>query len=153
MNGASGTGVETIYVDPDGDLKYPNLPNASGIVSIFEGKEFDGWATSSSGETRVKSGDSLISTEDHVLYAQWKDSSCITPDTLITLADGTQVPVDSLTGNELLLVWNMQTGKFDFAPIMFIDSDSKSVVEVISLYFSDGTVVKVISEHGFWDYN
>lgn len=152
MNGASGTGVETIYVDPDGDLKYPNLPNASDSGSIFEGKKFDGWATSSSGETRVKSGDSLISTEDHVLYAQWKDS-CITPDTLITLADGTQVRVDSLTGNELLLVWNMQTGKFDFAPIMFIDSDSKSVVEVISLYFSDGTVVKVISEHGFWDYN
>ncbi len=78
---------------------------------------------------------------------------CVTPDTLITLADGTQVRVDSLKGDELLLVWNMETGKLDYAPIMFIDSDPEEEVEVIKLYFSDGTEVKVIYEHGFWDYD
>jgi len=78
---------------------------------------------------------------------------CVTPDTLITLADGTQVRVDSLTGNEELLVWNMETGKLDKAPIMFVDSDPESEYEIIHLYFSDGTDVKVISEHGFWDYD
>jgi hypothetical protein len=102
--------------------------------------------------TVVSSLANLKPTSDVVLYAEWK-TGCVTPDTLITLADGTQVRVDSLTGNEMLLVWNMQTGKLDFAPIMFIDSDSEAVVEVIYLYFSDGTVVKVISEHGFWDYD
>ena len=80
-------------------------------------------------------------------------SPCVTPDTLITLADGTQVRVDSLTGNEELLVWNMETGKFDKAPIMFLDSDAEAEYEVIKLYFSDGTEVKVIYEHGFWDYD
>ena len=80
-------------------------------------------------------------------------SSCITPDTLITLADGSQVRVDSLTGDELLLVWNMETGKLDYAPIMFVDSDPEAEFEVIKLYFSDGTEVKVIYEHGFWDYD
>ena len=80
-------------------------------------------------------------------------SSCVTPDTLITLADGTQVRVDSLTGNEELLVWNMETGKLDKAPIMFIDSDPTAEYEIIKLYFSDGTSVNVISEHGFWDYD
>lgn len=78
---------------------------------------------------------------------------CVTPDTLITLADGTRVRVDSLTGNEELLVWNMETGKFDKAPIMFLDSDAEAEYEVIKLYFSDGTEVKVIYEHGFWDYD
>lgn len=78
---------------------------------------------------------------------------CVTPDTLITLANGKQVRVDSLTGNEQLLVWNMETGKLDSAPIMFVDSDPKAEYEVIHLYFSDGTDVKVISEHGFWDYD
>ena len=81
------------------------------------------------------------------------EATCVTPDTLITLADGTQVRVDSLTGNELLLVWNMETGKFDYAPIMFVDSDSEAEFEVIKLCFSDGTIVKVIGEHGFWDYD
>ncbi len=77
---------------------------------------------------------------------------CVTPDTLITLADGTQVRVDSLDGDEMLLVWNMETGKLDSAPIMFVDSEPQKECEVIYLYFSDGTEVKVIAEHGFWDY-
>lgn len=85
--------------------------------------------------------------------AEKGDGSCVTPDTLITLADGSKVRVDSLTGEEQLLVWNMEKGKFDSAPIMFIDSEEEKEVEVIKLYFSDGTEVKVISEHGFWDYN
>lgn len=85
--------------------------------------------------------------------ANESSSSCITPDTLITLADGTQKRVDSLNGTEKLLVWNMATGKLDSAPIMFIDSDPVTEYEVICLYFSDGTEVKVISEHGFWDYD
>lgn len=94
-----------------------------------------------------------------VKTVQWKtfDSTngkeCVTPDTLITLADGSQVRVDSLKGDEMLLVWNLETGSFDTAPIMFVDSEEESEFEVIKLYFSDGTEVKVISEHGFWDYD
>jgi len=82
-----------------------------------------------------------------------KLENCITPDTLITLADGTQVRVDSLTGSEELLVWNMETGMLDKAPIMFVDSDPEAEYEIIHLYFSDGTDVKVIYEHGFWDHD
>ncbi len=80
-------------------------------------------------------------------------SSCLTPDTLITLADGTQVRVDSLTGDEQLLIWNMETGTLDAAPILFVDKDDEAEFEIIHLYFSDGTKVKVIYEHGFWDYD
>ncbi len=80
-----------------------------------------------------------------------EDTSCITPDTLITLADGSQVRVDSLTGKEELLVWNLETGKYDTAPIVFVDSEQESAYEIIHLYFSDGSDVKVISEHGFFD--
>ncbi len=78
---------------------------------------------------------------------------CVTPDTLITLADGSQVRVDSLDGSEELLVWNMETGTLDSAPIMFVDSDPEAEYEITHLYFSDGTDVKVIYEHGFWDYD
>ena len=85
--------------------------------------------------------------------ASSSSSGCVTPDTLITLADGSQVRVDSLTGEEELLVWNMETGKLDSASIMFVDRDAAVEYEIIHLYFSDGTDVKVISEHGFWDYD
>ena len=79
--------------------------------------------------------------------------TCIAAGTLITLADGTQKAVEDLTGNEMLLVWNLQTGTFDSAPILFIDSDPAAAYSVINLYFSDGTQTKVISEHGFWDHD
>jgi hypothetical protein len=80
-------------------------------------------------------------------------SGCVTPDTLVTLADGTQVRVDTLKGDEMLLVWNMETGRLDYAPIMFVDSEPTAKYEVVYLHFSDGSKVKVIYEHGFWDYD
>lgn len=88
---------------------------------------------------------------DGVLSAVYTKDSCVTAGTLITLADGSQVPVETLTGNEQLLVWNMFTGNFDSAPIIFIDSEPFKLQKVIYLSFSDGTTVKVISEHAFWD--
>lgn len=80
-------------------------------------------------------------------------TACIADGTLITLADGRQVAVETLKGDEYLLVWNMFTGKFDVAPILFIDKEDAKEYQVINLYFSDGTCVKVISEHGFWDFD
>ncbi len=79
--------------------------------------------------------------------------SCIAEGSLITLADGSQKPVEALTGDEMLLVWNLQTGRFDVAPILFIDKDSLQKFTVISLCFSNGQTADVISEHGFWDLN
>lgn len=80
-----------------------------------------------------------------------REDACIAAGSLVTLADGSQVAVENLTGNESLLVWNMFSGTFDLAPILFIDSDPVSAYEVTELTFADGTKVKVIYEHGFFD--
>lgn len=81
------------------------------------------------------------------------EPSCITTGTLITLSDGTQIPVEQLNGTEELLVWNLMTGQFDSAPILFIDSEDEKINEVVTLYFSDGTKVEIIDEHGFWNFD
>lgn len=78
-------------------------------------------------------------------------SACVAAGTLITLADGRQVPVEELSGDEKLLVWDLFTGKFDSAPILFVDSEASRAYEVINLAFSDGTALKVIDEHALWD--
>ena len=88
---------------------------------------------------------------DGVTINQEQEQNCVAEGTLITLADGTQKAVEDLTGEEMLLVWNLFTGEFDAAPILFIDSDPAGTYEVVRLSFSDGTEVKVIYEHGFWD--
>lgn len=78
---------------------------------------------------------------------------CVADESMITLADGTQKAVEDLTGDENLLTWNMETGKFESAPILFIDSDTAKLYEVIKLHFLDGTEIKVIDEHAFWDFD
>lgn len=77
--------------------------------------------------------------------------SCVMPDTLITLSNGTQKRVDELTGDEQLLVWNLETGSYDTANIVFVDTEEEQEFTIIQLYFSDGSQVNVIGEHGFFD--
>lgn len=67
------------------------------------------------------------------------------------MADGSQKAVKDLTGIESLLVWNMQTGRFESAQIMFIDTHQTTLYKLTRLTFSDNTTVDIINQHGFWD--
>ena len=130
----------------------PSNPGATnGITDPYrKGYTFGGWYTTANFSGNPV--ENIASVEDNtILYAKWNKNSCVAEGTLITLADGSQVAVEDLTGSESLLVWNLFTGTFDIAPILFIDSDPYSKYEIIHLYFSDGTEVKVIDEHAFWD--
>ena len=142
-----------------------NIKNLSGIVSgnyypedeqlsfsfdFEEGYEGNGEITLN-GQT-VTDYSFRMPSENAILNIPTK-KQCVAAGTLITLADGSQKPVEELTGNELLLVWNLETGTFDSAPIVFVDSEAETEYEIVNLMFSDGTTVKVISEHGFWDYD
>ena len=78
-------------------------------------------------------------------------SPCVTPDTLVTLADGTQKRIDEVTYNDQLLVWNHFTGKYDVAPAAIIFNHGYDNNTIIKLSFSDGTTVKVANLHQFYD--
>ena len=151
----------TIKVETENATVKVNGTQVNSAVSIQYGTQVTVEVTYSKSDNRsttIKGTDGTTYTSPFTMPAQnvtitAKSSECVTPDTLITLADGTQVRVDSLKGDELLLVWNMETGKLDYAPIMFVDSEEEAEYEIVHLYFSDGTDVKVIYEHGFWDYD
>ena len=136
----------------------------NGTVSIQYGTQVTVEVTYSETEsqsTTIKGADNTTYTSPFNMPAQNvtinatstapSSGNCITGDTLITLADGRQVPVEDLTGEEMLLVWNLETGRYEAAPIVFVDSDAKTECEVIRLVFSDGTDVEIIYEHGFFD--
>jgi len=78
---------------------------------------------------------------------------CIAEGTLITLANGDRVPVEELTGEEELLVWNMETGEYDKASIAYIINHNGVSAErkILHAYFSDGTDIEIISDHGFYN--
>ena len=76
--------------------------------------------------------------------------TCIAAGTLVTLADGSAVPVESLTGSEQLLVWNFFTGKACAAPILFVEENLPQLQNIITLTFSNGSTVRIAEEHAFF---
>lgn len=82
-----------------------------------------------------------------------RDQICVTSDTLITLADGTQVRIDQLKGNESLLVWNHETGRFESQKISMLVQHNKTDIlqNVVKMNFSDGSHIKYIGMHVFYD--
>lgn len=114
---------------------------------------FNGWYTASSGGTLIGGAGASYSPEANItLYAQWtKDSGCVTGDTLITLADGTQKRIDAVTTDDMLLVWNHFTGNYEAVPAAIIFNHGFDNNTVIKLNFSDGTQVKMVNLHQFFD--
>ncbi len=78
-------------------------------------------------------------------------SSCLAAGSMIMMADGSEKKVEEITPDDFLLVFNHETGKFESAKVMFVDSDGWRTWRVINLRFSDGTVTRIIYEHGFFD--
>ena len=111
------------------------------------------WDTKTIAGSNADTWTGKISSNIELKFKAKEDDWCVTGDTLITLADGTQVRVDALTGNEMLLVWNHQTGALESVPVAYI-VDHDGVVserEIVHLNFSNGKTVKMIGEHVFFD--
>ncbi len=80
-----------------------------------------------------------------------KDEGCVTPDTLVTLADGTQKRIDAVSYTDQLLVWDFHKGEYVAMPSIVIRNHGEGLYNVLTLKFSDGTDIDVIAEHGFFD--
>lgn len=84
----------------------------------------------------------------HTFTSDW---TCLLPDTLITMADGSYKQVKDITSGDEVMVFNHETGQIDTAPIFFNDYDEKAWYDVINLQFDNGKDIGVIYEHGFFD--
>ena len=77
--------------------------------------------------------------------------SCVTPDTLVTLADGTQKRIDQVVSSDILKVWNFYDGEYAYVPAALIQYHGYGDNIIIKLTFSDGTVTRAINEHAYFD--
>lgn len=100
----------------------------------------------------VKDSNIVVYVKDTVtVNASSTSSSCLAAGSMIMMADGSEKKVEEITPDDFLLVFNHETGKFESAKVMFVDSDGWRTWRVINLRFSDGTVTRIIYEHGFFD--
>ena len=121
-NASTTVGQSTKYSDGIATVQYANLPEFS-------------WSSFQKG----------------TVEAVGSDDSCVTGDTLVTLADGTQKRIDEISCDDILLVWDFNTGDYAYAPASIIWNHGDAEYNIASLKFSDGTVVKMINSHGFFD--
>ena len=82
-----------------------------------------------------------------------KSDICIVEGTLITLADGTQKKVEDLTHEDLLLIFNHETGKMEAGYVAMLDhlDMERMWTNVINLVFSNGETLRVVWNHGVFD--
>lgn len=80
------------------------------------------------------------------------DQQCLTGDTLITLADGTEKRIDELTLQDRVLSIDPETMQFVSDEITYTDStEHKTFTEYDVWTFSDGTIVKTVHRHRFYN--
>ena len=150
-------------VNPNTTFQYSSSPQAPETPSVFSkvlcytSPEMEGVARSASTVyAKYCYKDNAGAT--YYYYVRYDtpkitNTTCVTPDTLITLSDGTQKEVQYLTGEEELLVWDHATGTFKSSPIAYIvdHDDEENESEIIHLYFEDGKTVDIIGEHVFFN--
>ena len=73
--------------------------------------------------------------------------SCLVKGTKITLANGNTKNIEDITYNDLLLVWNYETGNYTYEYPIWIEK-GKTTKTYQKITFSDGTILKTVGKHG-----
>ena len=74
-------------------------------------------------------------------------SGCFASGTLITLADGSQMPIEEVKLGDVVKTWNFETGTYENMPVTYIWDYGTDNYKVINLEFSDNIKIQLISQH------
>ena len=137
----SGNSARTIPVT------YTFKDNNNGDVLTFSHT----WSVAENKDAQYKYSDFCNGTLTKLEGNSGGINPCVTADTLVTLADGTRKRIDEISYEDKLLVWNFFEGKYDVSKPAIIFDHGADNNTVIKLKFSDGTEVKVVNMHQFFD--
>lgn len=137
----SGNSARTIPVS------YSFKDNNNGDVLTFSHT----WSVAENKDAQYKYSDFCNGTLTKLEGSSGGTSPCVTPDTLVTLADGTQKRIDQVTYSDTLLAWDFFKGEYAAVPAAIVFDHGYDYNTVIKLNLSDGTAVKVVNLHQFFD--
>ena len=141
-NGASveyGSTITFTVSFSKSDNRTVTVTDASGNV-IYDGGAIDG------AHTFV-----MTATSDITIKASSSSSICLAPETLITLADGTQKQIKDVRVGDMVLAWNFYTGRYEAVPVSLLQTHGTDNQLVLTLIFDDGTELNILGEHGVFD--
>lgn len=146
------------------DKRYGQTITIPSAPTATSGYNFTNWqADSTHGSKTVSAGSSLtltdanlnsISTNNTVTFtAQWEkqDDSCLLPDTLITLSNGSVKKAKEITLNDEIITFNHITGEYEPQHVIFTCVVGEDTYTIIKLTFDNGKQTEVACGHGFYN--
>ena len=83
------------------------------------------------------------------VYVSW---SCLTGDTLITMADGKKKRLDQIKKGDKILAVDPKTGKLVVSEVTETDTNEEKYGDSYKIYtLSDGTELKIVKKHRFYN--
>ena len=80
------------------------------------------------------------------------NTDCLIKGTLITLANGSQKAIEDLTYRDLLLVWNFQTGTYDYQYPLVLGA-GKEYIYKTKITLEDNSFIEICGNHDIYDPN
>lgn len=119
---------------------------------VSSGKNNSATITGTSPTTNLTTSDTTYTVVSAVtITPKGEKASCLLPNTLVLMADGTYKEIQYVVPGDMVMVFNHETGMLDIAPVTFNESEETQWFNVIHLVFDNGSNIGVISEHGFFD--
>ncbi|MCI6509115.1 MAG: hypothetical protein MR465_06050 [Bacilli bacterium] len=91
--------------------------------------------------------------ENDVTITAHSEESCVLPDTLITMADGTYKRAEDIVVGDIVMAFNHETGRFEPNVIIINEHSDQPATwhTILNLKFSDNTLTRICGEQGFFD--
>ena len=155
----SSADYQTIYVKEGQSITGTVAPSA-GVLEDYLG-HYDIESISVNGSnialtnSACESSQSIPSTKisgvSTITVKAKNHGGCFAEGTLITLADGSTKKIEDLTKDDYVLAWDFEKGTYVAVPVLLSVYHGTYETNIINLVFEDGTTLKMILEHGFFD--
>lgn len=145
-----GSGSYNVVVSSTSHLNLTyTQPASDGTCKITVSKK----ENSKSGSFTITIRDTVTDykIEKIVKYQTTGGGGCFAAGSMITLADGSAIPVEKLKVGDQIMVFDHFSGTLTSSPVAYIFHGGVEAYRVLTLHFSDGTEVDVLFAHGFFD--
>ena len=156
-NSGSATVIATLSADTDAGITvYPTSGNLYLGYSNSHGEPGYSWYSANwekpTGDINIDKSYLATVSGDGTIEISASYYTCLTGDTLISLADGSQKRIDEIQLTDKVLAYNPETLTLESDEIVECDSNEcKWHTEYDIWTFSDGTAVKTVHRHRFYN--
>lgn len=156
-NSGSATVIATLSADTDAGITvYPTSGNLYLDYSNSHGEPGYSWYSANwenpTGDINIDKNYLATVSGDGTIEISAGYYTCLTGDTLISLADGSQKRIDEIQLTDKVLAYNPETLTLESDEIIECDSNKcKWHTEYDIWTFSDGTVVQTVLRHRFYN--